>query len=79
MTQEYRPATVGLLQKPIDAKEASMLFTTATSPRRVVNGLESLCYGGHVPLWSRASDFHGHRISIADGDRLPRPRMQMGS
>ena len=56
-----------------------MLFTTATSPRRVVTGLESLCYGGHVPPWSRASDYHGHRISIADGDRLPRPRMQMGS
>jgi hypothetical protein len=55
-----------------------MLFTTATSPRRVVNGLESVCYGVQVPPWS-LMDFDGHWISIADGDRFPRPRMQMGS
>jgi hypothetical protein len=56
-----------------------MLFTTATSLRRVVNGIEFMCYGGQVLLRSRASDFDGHRNSIADRDRFPRPRMQMGS
>ena len=67
-----------LFPKPIDAKEARMLPTNVTSPRRVVNGLGSRYLDGQVPP-RRTLQVCGHRISIAYGDRFPRPRMRMGS
>ena len=55
-----------------------MLTIDVTSLRRVVTGRGSGYLGGHIPPW-RTLEFCGYRISIADGDRFPRPRMRMGS
>jgi hypothetical protein len=56
-----------------------MLSSATASPRRVVMLLEFTRYGGHVPPWSRVLDSRCNGFAIADGDRHPRPRMQMGS
>jgi hypothetical protein len=65
-------------RKAIAAEEARMLSTNATSPRRVVTGPGFWYLDGHVPP-GRTLEFCDRRISIAYGDRFPRPRMRMGS
>jgi hypothetical protein len=55
------------------------MTSNTAPPPRVIDSRQGVYLGGQTLINIHSSKLCGHRLWIANSDRVPRPRMRMGS